>query len=172
MVAAVRAARYRLVFLSSLYLQSKACLSELEALRGQPGRTLFYVYTTQRNEQGAALKPPGEFVSQLIREGHSIRMLRQDEEIDCAALLRALIETGAMSTRMLKMPVLAAAQLASTASSEGDARFPTALHAQAEARRLAARPGGLGRCHEVAPQSATHFGPVLTPRPTAAASST
>ena len=55
---------------------------------------------------------------------------------------------------MLKMPVLAAAQLASTASSERDSRFQAALHNQEEAQSHAARSDGLGCCHEAGPKSA------------------
>ena len=54
---------------------------------------------------------------------------------------------------MLKMPVVGEPQLATTASSEADARLSAALHAQEEPWSHAARSEGLGRCHQAAPKS-------------------
>lgn len=58
----------RLVFLSAQYLVSVNCGHELAALRHQPGRALFLVYTTQLTPDGEVLKPPPEAVAALRRE--------------------------------------------------------------------------------------------------------
>jgi hypothetical protein len=83
MVAAVRHARFRFVFLSSAYLKSVNCNHELRALRDQPGRTLFLVYRREHlNSEGESLAPPAEIVSVLRSEGHLMHLLPADLQND------------------------------------------------------------------------------------------
>ena len=76
MVTAVRKARFRLVFLSSAYLKSVNCRHELEALRGEPGKTLFLVYhAAHLNALGAPLGDASVAAeaAALRAEGHLVR---------------------------------------------------------------------------------------------------
>lgn len=74
MVKAVRHARFRFVFLSAAYLKSANCLEELNALRHEPGRSLFLVYQHCRAD-GTSLAPPAKVVEELVREGHLVHLL-------------------------------------------------------------------------------------------------
>ena len=116
MISAVKTARFRIVFLSRAYLRSVNCLKEFNALRGEPGRTLFLVYTTQRNKLGEPLAPPGNLVLQLLEEGHKVHLLREGEEFDQSALLRTLIRTGAMATLLAERSPRINAQWHATAA--------------------------------------------------------
>ena len=93
---AVRAATFRLVFLSAQYLKSPNCNAELEMLKDEPGKTLFLVYTSQRSEKKEPLKPPKEIILGLKKGGHLVHPIDPYHRFSEGVLLRSLIESNAI----------------------------------------------------------------------------
>ena len=97
-VAAVREACFRIVFLSAQYLDSANCRVELKTIQEDttPGRTLFLTYSTHTNEQQEPLCPPSAKVEELRGQGHRIVPIESSMTFGGGELLRALIDSGAM----------------------------------------------------------------------------